>query len=215
MVPRNDVEAIRQMILEETKYLRLYEAQVVDVDDPEKLGRVKALVPFLGWTTQDVAPWVRPRGMHAIVVPVVGEWVEIAFMQGDQNRAVYRATAMELEGMLPAAFDGEASTVVLFQDPTTGDSITYDRSTGKMTLSIQGKDVAEMTQTLASILIQGMGLKVDGSASQVTTVDGTILGSPLVSNALTDPTFWTAMTALAAMVGMTVTSQKATWGVGP
>jgi hypothetical protein len=123
---RDDVEAIRLMIHKETRYMRHYPAQVVSTDDQKKAGRVQATVPLLGWKTQDQASWFWPRDKHGMVVPKVGEWIEVYFMAGDPNHPVYLGNASELQGQTPAAFDGAQTTVVLWQDPQTGDSIVYD-----------------------------------------------------------------------------------------
>ena len=142
MVPRDVFELVKEIVLQETIYLRHYVGKVVSNSDPLKEGRVKAQVPMLGWNTDAVAAWCRPRDKHSMVVPDVGEPVEVYFVDGDRSRPAYSGIACEMKDALPKDFDGEAATVVLFQDKANGDSIVYDGSAKKMTITVNGNVVS-------------------------------------------------------------------------
>lgn len=72
----------------------LFWGQVTARDDPEKRGRVRALVPGL---LEPESPWLQPVGMPgagfaqrgAYVVPVIGATILVGFIQGDVEEGVY------------------------------------------------------------------------------------------------------------------------------
>lgn len=128
---------IRRVIMDETKFMKHYIGKVTDNKDKSNKGRVKVHIDFLGWDTDDKAPWCWPRQIHGMDVPIIGEWVEVYFMNGDRNRAVYLGQASEILSQLPAGYSAETDRV-LFQDPDSGDIIKYDASAKELSATIQG-----------------------------------------------------------------------------
>lgn len=143
MTPRDLDTVIREIVAFEVRYLRHYAGQVTNAQDPDNQGKVLVQIPMLGWKTDATAVWARPSARHDMVVPAVGEWVEVWFLEGNPNRAVYGGSASLITGAqvlpVPKAFDGKQTTTVIWQDPATGDSIVYDSSAKTFTMTF-GKD---------------------------------------------------------------------------
>jgi phage baseplate assembly protein gpV len=187
MVPRDVFELVKE--LQETLYLRHYGGKVVSNSDPLKEGRVKAQVPMLGWSTDATAAWCRPRDKHSMVVPSVGEWVEVYFVDGDRSRPAYSGVACEMKDALPKDFDGEATTAVLFQDAGTGDSLVYDATTGEVKIIGSGDNLvtysalAQAINALANVFNAHTHLYIPGtlppvpSAAPATSMSGDISGA--------------------------------------
>jgi hypothetical protein len=82
-----------------------------------------------------------PRDLHSMRVPRVGEYVEVYFMLGDENRPVYRGQFHEIAGGTPPAYDGPQK-VVLYQDPDEELTLMWDRESGEVTLlTVDGNEV--------------------------------------------------------------------------
>ena len=139
--PRDLLEVIVDTIAFETRYLRHYIGKVTNNSDPLNKGRVLVQVPQLGWTHDAIAAWCRPRDKHSMVVPAIDEQVEVYFVDGDRSRPVYSGIASEMKDQLPKAFDGKATTVVLWQDPGTGDAIVYDASVPEIRILGKGDNL--------------------------------------------------------------------------
>lgn len=116
---------LRRLIWEEMRFHMHYIGEVVDNQDPDTKGRVRVKIPDIGWDTNAKGQWCWPRQLHAMDVPKVGEWVEVYFIAGDRNRAVYMGQAVEITGQLPIAYS-DPDKRLLFQDPDSGDNIQYD-----------------------------------------------------------------------------------------
>jgi hypothetical protein len=128
------VGIIKTIIWEETKYLRHYYGQVIDNLDIESKGKVKVLVPELGWDTPFSAAWATPRQLHSMTVPLIGEYVEIYFMGGDAALPVYIGQMNDMLLQLPNAFDGKPTTHVPFESPLLKSFIKFDDLLGKIIL---------------------------------------------------------------------------------
>jgi len=109
------VEQIKKIVLQETKYLRHYYGQVVDVDDDETQGRVKVKVPMLGWIEADSQPWCRSRDRNRMNTPEVDEWVEVYFMDGNRNIPVYVGGINEFKEQIVESYD-DPKVKVLYDD---------------------------------------------------------------------------------------------------
>ncbi|HKC66281.1 MAG TPA: phage baseplate assembly protein V [Pyrinomonadaceae bacterium] len=83
----NVVETMR------SRYYGKYRGLVKDVDDPEKLGRIKAQVPEI--YHEETSPWALPAAPFAgpghgfVVIPEVGDGVWIEFEGGDPSRPIW------------------------------------------------------------------------------------------------------------------------------
>jgi len=176
---RDELAQIRRVVYNETVFLRHYFGQVVDNQDPNKKGRVKATILDLGWDTADKVQWAWPRAGHSLDVPAVGEWVEVYFMMGDRNKPAYLPGAAELTGNLPADYSSPDDPV-LFQDPKTKEKIKYTRSS--KTLDVTASKV-NLSGGTAAVARKGDVINVDLT---------------------TDPTNLPMIIAVCAMFGMTI-----------
>lgn len=126
MDQNNLKQLLQKIINRETKYLRNYKGKVVDVNDSEKMGRILVQVPSLRWDDNEKAIWCFPSDKNSIVTPKVDDWVRIGFSEGSIDRAYYFGCVNEIQNILPAEFDGNATTQILFQDNNDEVFIKYD-----------------------------------------------------------------------------------------
>jgi len=70
------------------RYFGKYPGTVFSVDDPKQLGRIKALVPEVGFIDEPT-DWCFPSMPLMFGVPDVGQNVFVEFMSGDVNRPVW------------------------------------------------------------------------------------------------------------------------------
>jgi len=139
---------IQKIIIEETRFLKHYQAQVIGNVDPLLRGRVQVICPEIGWSTPDVCPWCAPRQMHAMSVPAIGEWVEIYFISGHPDRPVYLGLDCSVQDSIPSTFDGVPSTHVIFESPNTAKGIVYNEMLDQLDITgtlinIGGSDAIE------------------------------------------------------------------------
>jgi hypothetical protein len=119
-------QLLQKIINLETKYLRIYKGKVVDVNDSEKMGRILVQVPSLGWDDNEKAIWCNPSDKNSIITPKVDDWVRIGFSEGSIDRAYYFGCVNEIQNILPAEFDGNATTQIIFQDNNDEVFLKYD-----------------------------------------------------------------------------------------
>ena len=124
------------MIYDETIYLRHYYGFVINNIDPidPKSGKIQCLVEELEWNTPDVAAWCNPRQLNSMDTPAIGETVEIYFMNADKESPVYLGMAAET-GSKPASYIGPTMAVI-YENPITGDKITYDLKTKSINIAV-------------------------------------------------------------------------------
>ena len=127
-------DEIRRIVRAETMFLRHYWGEVLANVDPRGKGRVKVAVPALGWNSQAEAPWCVARQVHALVIPEVGESVEVYFVEGDRSRPAWLGQAHEISGQTPSSYG--ATTQVVYQDPKSGAAITWDRLTRTLEVNL-------------------------------------------------------------------------------
>lgn len=76
-----------------SRYYGKYRGVVSDVDDPDKLGRIKAQVPEI--LQEEISPWALPAvalagaGHGLVLIPEVGDGVWIEFEAGDSSRPIW------------------------------------------------------------------------------------------------------------------------------
>lgn len=125
MMPVDIKQAIEHIVDNRIKYLRHYYGQVINADDPEKIGRVLVAVPDLGWFDVDSSSWAFPRGDFR--VPELDAWVEVYFMNGNPAQPVYMGIAPEMAAMLPFSFDGKKETKLIYSDEKTKTAIVFEQ----------------------------------------------------------------------------------------
>jgi phage baseplate assembly protein gpV len=126
-------QTIADIVRRETLYLRHYTAKVMNNVDPDRRKKVQVSCDELGWSGRGMR-WVFPRQLHQMIVPQIGEHVEIYFMNGDSNRPVYIGAACEFEGMVPEGHDNRGTTHILYENPVKHHGIAYDQAKGEMTI---------------------------------------------------------------------------------
>jgi hypothetical protein len=118
---------IQDIIQEEIKYYGSMIGQVVSTDDELLQGRIQVTIPALGIDTQESALWVSSRDKHSVSVPIVGDWVEIRFMDGHRDRAYYCGICNQIASQKLKNFDGQRTTHILFENPNeSAEFIKYD-----------------------------------------------------------------------------------------
>lgn len=133
---------ICEIVRQETLYLRHYIGQVISNTDSLDIGMVQVAVPEFGWTDQDNAPWCYPRQLHAMSVPIVGEWVEVYFLSGDINKPVYIGLCNEMRKddntrCIPPWYKGDPKTRVILQSPSSGKGIKIDDTTKELLIDAE------------------------------------------------------------------------------
>lgn len=149
------LELLRKIIADETRFLRHYNGEVVDNADPNKLGRLKVKIPVLGWTDAQANPWCYPRQLNGMVIPKVGQWVDVYFPEGVRDNPCWLATVNEIPGNVPASYKDRRQ--VLFEDMDSGDEVGYDKNTGVLEL-MGGAEYASMGETLKTWLTNFINL---------------------------------------------------------
>jgi hypothetical protein len=165
---------------ENLKFLGNYRGQVMDVNDPKKLGRVRVMIyDFFSGVETKYLPWAVPvlplisgsgseQGWFA--VPSVGSWVMCFFEAGDINQPVYFGEApdgvhgqsAELKKNYPnrRGFKTKNGHVVYFDDKI--DEIKIKHNTGAY---------VKITSTVLEIFKSSATIKIDDSGN--ITISGT------------------------------------------
>jgi len=165
---------LRRIVAQETKYLRTYIGHVLNNQDSLSKGRVQVELAALGWMGADQAPWCWPRDKHGMSVPVVDEWVEVSFINGDPSLPVYRGLAAEIQGNVAKAYNGTTTRHVLFSDPDDKVEMVFDAVANLLTIGKTSPKAAARKD------------------------------DPTGADATTDPTNIPLIMALAAMFGFTL-----------
>lgn len=97
--------------------------KVVDrVEDKE--GRVLVLVPSLGWDTKDKGAWCFPSDKKSLVVPEIGTYVLVEWVDMNPDIPIYRGISGNMKDQIPEGYDGDPKTNILFQG-SKNDIIKY------------------------------------------------------------------------------------------
>jgi len=183
---------IKKMIFQETKYLRHWIGKVVDNADPGQTpaGRIKVQIDELGFDSPATALWCWPRQSHGMDVPAAGEWVEVWFISGHPNRPVYLAGVQEIAGFVPAAYKDPTSHV-LYQNPKTGDSMTYDEAKSELDLLMATLKIGDGSEafvkgstfyTFMTSLMTWLGTHVHSGVTTGPGLSGTAAGAPSMTD---------------------------------
>jgi len=157
-----------------TRYLGRYRGEVLDVEDPKSIGRVKVKVPEVlgdvdsGWALPAFAVSGDGSGIYA--VPPVGAGVWVEFEAGDLSRPVW-AGGWHKDGGLPK--DATPKKFVL-QTPG-GHTLTLDDDGGKLEIKESGgntitmdSDGIELKVGGQKVLIGSSSVKINDGALEVT-----------------------------------------------
>jgi hypothetical protein len=153
------LEIFRRIIWTETRWLRHYLAQVVNVTDSDNRGQVRVICFDLGYTSEDNGLWCSPRNKNGLITPKVGDWVEIYFMGGDKNRPVFIGQANDMEGMLPKNYDGKATTQVLFEDGENKIRQVFDALANEMKIGNSGFSPCARKDDTTKLTLSGIDIQ--------------------------------------------------------
>jgi hypothetical protein len=123
---------IQEIVIQETRYIRHYVGKVVDTGDDTNKGRVKVIIPYLGWLSPSQAPWCFPRDKHSMIVPKVDEWVEVYFIGGHKDHPVYLGIAGEMKNQITKAYTDINKDVIFEQGDA---SIVFDEALKQLIMS--------------------------------------------------------------------------------
>lgn len=125
---------IKDIIKEETLYLRHYIGQVVNNIDPLRKGRLFVTIPDLGLILPSTAIWCFPRQGSGMSIPAIGSYIEIYFINGDRTKPVYLYPASEIADNIPVKYDGNPTTNVIWEDANIpANNIKFDGITQQLT----------------------------------------------------------------------------------
>jgi len=148
---------IKEIIQDETIFMRHYIGKVVENEDILKKGRVKITIPELGMDTPDLALWCNARQGNGISIPAIGSYAEIYFINGEREKPVYLFPASEIIENIPKNYTGIVTEHVLFEDPENKDQvIKYDSAT-----------------KLLQLFSDPDNIKIDGQNGTVMILNGT------------------------------------------
>lgn len=122
---QNEYGAILEIVRGETRWLRHYVGQVINIDDKFNKGRIQVSIPILGLIDQTNAPWCNPRYINGQVTPRIDDWVEVYFVNGDQNYPVYLGIAAEMKDMILDSYSKDIQ--IIHEDMESKNSIIYDK----------------------------------------------------------------------------------------
>lgn len=156
------------------RYYSVYPGIVTDVDDPDKRGRIKVILPGLLGNDQEMAVWVLPisnplagSGTGAFFPPYVDDTVLVMFEFGDIDYPVYIGGFWAEEELADEFLEGYPN--VRGWKFKSGQSILIDESEGKLKTSIINgpsgsvfiMDETEGKETISLIHNTGAMLQVD------------------------------------------------------
>jgi uncharacterized protein involved in type VI secretion and phage assembly len=160
-----------------------YRGKVTDVDDPEKMGRIKAKVPEI-YGDQDESPWALPAsplagsGHGFVTIPEVDDGVWIEFEAGDISRPVWSG-GWWAKDELPQQGDTKKRAIVT----TAGHAFVLNDDDNEIELTHSGGGQMKMTDdeitvtkgsTTATISSDEISLKIGSAEITMTSSDITL-----------------------------------------
>jgi uncharacterized protein involved in type VI secretion and phage assembly len=154
----------------QSRFYGKFRGSVHDVDDPEKMGRVKATVPEI--YGEQVSPWALPAVPFAgpqhgfVLIPEVGDGVWIEFEGGDPSRPIWTG-CWWASGDMPDPADTKVRALVT----TPGHQFVIDDDSGEISLLHSGG--AEMKMTDGDITLTIGQSEIKMTSSDITLKNGT------------------------------------------
>jgi uncharacterized protein involved in type VI secretion and phage assembly len=145
-----------------SRFYGKYRGIVVDVNDPDSLGRITAQVPEI--LQQETSPWALPAVPFAgpshglVLLPEVGDGVWIEFEAGDPSRPVWTG-GWWASGELPTPGGAEARVLVT----STGHQLVLDDQNKEIVLLHSGGAEIKMTDNDISLKIGNTELTMTSS----------------------------------------------------
>lgn len=147
----------------------IYRGKVVDVNDPENLGRIKArLYGFSSNDEENITPWAWPvmpfagNGYGGLWLPVVGD--EICVIGSEQGDFIWLGGYWTPQNVKPA----DASPTVRAMQTPAGHKVKFDESGD---IEIESKDGATITlEDGGNVVIMGADeIHLNGAGGKVVT----------------------------------------------
>lgn len=169
-----------------SRYYGKYRGMVVDVDDPEKLGRITAKVPEI--LQDQVSPWALPAAPFAgpshglVLIPEVGDGVWIEFEAGDPSRPIWTG-GWWASGELPDPGDTEVRVLAT----STGQKLVLDDKNKEIHLIHSGGAEISMTddditltigQSEGKLTADQISLKIGTTEITMSTTELVLKGGP-------------------------------------
>jgi uncharacterized protein involved in type VI secretion and phage assembly len=163
-----------------------YRGVVVDVDDPEKMGRITARVPEI--LHDQTSPWALPAVPFAgpshglVLIPEVGDGVWIEFEAGDPSRPLWTG-GWWASGELPDPGDTRVRVLVT----STGHKFVLDDQNKEIHLLHSGGGEITMTddditlaigQSEAKLTKDQISLKIGTTEITMSSTELTLKGGP-------------------------------------
>jgi hypothetical protein len=180
-----DIASLQKQFLSEDPhdvFHYIYTGEVVDNNDPQKLGRLKIKVInlFDTLTTADI-PWANPtQSLHdgSFCIPEKGQFLEVFFDHGDIYSPYYIGHALNKNQIPSHLKDSYPNTILLYQTKQ-GNFCTINRNTGEFHITCQTG--AKITMKVTGEIDIESPFMVDIKAPIVKiehTASGTVLPDP-------------------------------------
>lgn len=141
-------QEIKDIVSEETLYLRHFNGKVSSITDIYKIGRVQVILEDLGFYTAEEAIWAHPRQSHSMILPKLGDYVDVYFTNGDSGKPRYTVPSSEIQGMGPKTWNGVTTDSIIFEHP--GDkSLNLTVKNGKLVM-LEGAEAMVLGDSLKS-----------------------------------------------------------------
>lgn len=158
-----------------TRFYGKYRGVVSDVNDPENMGRLRAMVPEVLGDVE--SPWALPcapysgDGMGVYTVPPVGAGVWIEFEAGDPSRPIWTGCWWG-QNQLPKNEEGtEATPAIKIIRTERGTMLTMDDDNQVISLSDEnGNNIVKIEVTSGKITVKG-SIKAIVEAPQIELVE--------------------------------------------
>lgn len=169
-----------------SRFYGKYRGLVADVDDPEKMGRIKAQVPEI--YHEEISPWALPASPFAgpqhgfVFIPEVGDGVWIEFEAGDPSRPIW-AGGWWASGELPDPADTKVRTIAT----SVGHKLVLDDDKKEIQLLHSGGALLKMTdddialtigQSEVKMTADSITLKIGAAEIKMTMTELTLKGGP-------------------------------------
>jgi len=157
---------------ERSHFYGKYRGSVTDVDDPKKMGRIKAKVPFV-YGDEHTSNWCMPvvplagSGHGLYLMPEVGDAVWIEFENGDIDLPLWTGGWWG-DRDLPDPKDPKQRVLT----SSTGMQVVLDDDAKELSLKHPGG--AEITLSNSNITIKLGSAKIELSSSVVSVNDGAL-----------------------------------------
>lgn len=122
---------IKKYIREETKYLRMYDGQVVELLEE---ARVKCTIEALGWDDEDKAANCILIDKNSLTTLKEDDYVKIGFINGNPAKAFVLGLANNFEDMLASSYEDENNIDVIYEDRDGKVKFTYDKDNDELKL---------------------------------------------------------------------------------